>query len=518
MPAVGVSAEPASPERLPWSTGMAPAYIGTFLWVAFFDRIGERALPIGGLGPALLGVLAGAVLAYFLLYRVPASRGFVTGRSLDELAGGTFGTWGTLIVPNLVIGLAQVVLFAVGIEVATNFTISGLMALRTIDSAVVRPIVWHGMTVPAPVSLVTSGVWATVVALVGLQIVRWIAAIMQYFPIFPAIALAMVAAGTFTGLLTFRPSGIDPATGLTVVGDQGIRLAFLTTFQWTFAFAALPGITGADWGAASLNLADVRKGGWFGMAFAPTVIASLALLAIAGQEGRMQERAAPTAPDDFGKATPAIARKLGPGPRVPARPVSPLEATSLARIQPIAASTPLTFRSAIEGGLDRRLAALVLITFGLASLAPACYAAHEFGRRLARVGPWFSKTGWTLLGVVVGWLLIVGGWSSRTDLIFTILGALFAPVAGALVADSTRNASFESFGPRPRINLVGILAWVLGVGVGLAPLIASGVHFEPMARVPAAALLAFAVAFLTAFGLSRIGLGPKPAKIEDQDL
>ena len=96
------AAEPTEPvERLPWTSGVAPAYIGTFLWIAFLDRIGQRALPIGGLAPAALGLVAGAVLAYLLLYRLPAAWGFASGRPLDGVAAEQFPRGGALTLNTL---------------------------------------------------------------------------------------------------------------------------------------------------------------------------------------------------------------------------------------------------------------------------------------------------------------------------------------------------------------------------------------------------------------------------------
>ena len=495
MPAVN---DPVGlPERKPWTSGMAPAYIGTFLWVAFFDGLGPNVLPTGGLAPALGGVVAAGILAYLLLYRVPASWGFTSRRPLDDLAGATFGTKGALLVPNLLIGLGQVGLFAVGLGYATDFLLGGLVNWGLIEPRVLRPVAWGGTMVPAPLFLTAALLWGTIAALGGVKIVGWIAAIMQYFPVFPAVGLALAVAATFTGLTGFRPSGIDPLTGTLVAPDLGARLAFLAAFQWTFAFTALLGITGADWGAASLSLADVRKGGWIGLAVAPIVVASLALLAVAGHEGKVQQRAEVVAD--------AVPRGSSlPGPRS-------IDSAPLPIPAPTAAFGRYTFRAALEGGLERRVAATILLVFGLASLAPVCYAAHEFSRRFARIVPSFSPLAWTLVGIASGWLLIVGGWSERTDVVFPVLGALFAPVAGAIVATSPRRRDLGPDQADAQVNPAGLLAWGAGVAVGLAPLLARAVGAAGLARVPVASLLAFLAAFLVYRVAAAVGLEPRAA-------
>ena len=493
---MSVDAENLGPvERKTWSSGMAPAYIGTFLWVAFFDGLGTRALPIGGLGPSLLGVLAASVLGYLLLFRVPAAWGFAAGRPLSGVAEATFGIRGASIIPNLAIALGQVGLFAVGIGLGTDLMLDGLLALGLLEPSAVRPVNWRGAVVPSPLFLTSAMVWGVVVALAGIKIVQWIAAIMQYFPIFPAVGLALTMAASLTGLRSFRPSGIDPTTGAIVANLDGARLAFMTTFQWTFGFLSLVGITGADWGAASLSLADIRKGGWFSVAFTPAVVAALGLLAVAGHEGKLLEQAE------------SAAEVVGNRPRINNAPPSNPDSTKT--------QVQTTFRSAVKAGFDHKVAAAILIVFGLASLAPACYAAYEFGHRLSSVAPGISKLAWTLVGVSSGWFLIVGGWFERTDLIFSILGGLLAPVAGAMVADSFKNYRRGWPAPRPGINRAGMLAWTLGAAVGLAPTLARALGPEGLAKLAPASLLAFVAAFVVDWVAASIGLKLKSEPIKE---
>ena len=494
MPAAIGTSEPV--ERSTWSSGMAPAYIGTLLWVAFFDGLGKRALSMGGLGPSLLGVLAASILAYLLLFRIPASWGFATGRSLNGVSGSTFGIRGALLVPNLLIALGQVGLFAVGVGYGTELMLDGLLTLGFVEPQALRAVRMGNAVVPSPLFLTSAMVWVLVVALAGMGIVRWIAAIMQYFPVFPAAGLALVMAGGLTGLRSFQSPRIDPMTGGILEGAEGARLAFLTTFQWTFGFLSLLGITGADWGAASLSQGDVRKGGWFSIAFAPVVVASLALLAVMGNEGKVQDR--------VGASTEI--NRIGPRP----------QGTTATKLDPAVGQGRYTFRSAVlEGGFDRRITAAVLIVFGLAPFAPACYASHEFGRRLSSVAPRSSKLVWTLVGVTSGWFLIVGGWFDRTDLVFSILGGLFAPVAGAIVADSARH--FRAGWPSARrgVNLAGVVAWTVGAVVGLAPVVARAVGSERFNAVAPASLLAFVAAFGAYLLAASVGLESKFEPTDD---
>ena len=498
-----VTTSPERPDQLPWTSGMAPAYIGAFLWVAFLDKIGLRALPVGGLIPALAGVAVAAVLAYLLLYRVPALWGFSAGRPLDEVAESTFGHRGALAVPNLVAAFGQVILFTLAIGYGAGWMLDGLQVLGLLEARTVLPVTWGGTVVPSPLFLTTALVWGVVTSLVGMGIVRWIAAIMRYFPVFPAAGLALAVAGSWTGLGDFQPSRLDPMTGLVVAVAEGWRLAFLTTFQWTFAFSALLGIIGADWGAASASVTDVRRGGVVSLMLAPLIIASLTLLAVAGNDGKHRVQNLSTVPEST-----VIATEVSAGPIVN-------DSTALVPADRTNGENPYQLRAAIEGSLDPRLAGAILIVFGLASLAPACYAAFEFGRRLSRLAPNFSKLGWTLIGVASAWFLLVGGWHERTAEIFTVLGALYAPIAGAMVADASRQRSADWPGPRAGISKAGLLAWAVGALVGLTPLSARLLGIPTLGRLAPAALFAFIAAFLVYRITAALRLEPERAVTPD---
>src|SRR5262245_61303400 len=92
-----------------WQKGLGPNYIVIFLWVVYFDQLATRTLPIGGLGPSLLGAVAGGLICYGLLYLVPATWGLKARRPLAELGASTFGEAGAALVPGLLMGIAQVV-------------------------------------------------------------------------------------------------------------------------------------------------------------------------------------------------------------------------------------------------------------------------------------------------------------------------------------------------------------------------------------------------------------------------
>jgi cytosine permease len=242
----------------------------------------------------------------------------------------------------------------------------------------------------------------------------------------------------------------------------------------------MAGVTAADWGSASLGPRDVRLGGWVGVGLAPILIATLALLAVAGHRGKMADRPSTPAP---GEALSSIEDH------------SPRGLALVRASDEILDAPPYTFREVLIGGFDRRLA----------SLAPGCYAAFDFGHRFKAIAPGMSRLAWTVIGASAAWFLIVGGWYDRTDAVFGALGAAFAPVAGAMAADYHRHRG-DWPGPRRGINPPGLIAWGLGLAVGLIPLIGRSIGNASLGRFQPASLWAFGVAFLAYALLARLGL------------
>ncbi|WP_435005763.1 purine-cytosine permease-like transporter [Tundrisphaera lichenicola] len=476
-------------EPKPWQTGLAPVYIGVFLWVAFFDQIGRRALPVGGLGWSLLGAAIAGPVGYLLLFRIPARWGRQVGGGLSVVSASTFGSKGSALVPGLLVGIGQVVVFAVAVGYAVDLTFHGLASLRLIDPRVLRPVDYGGATIKPPLVLATTLFWAVATTLVSFRFVRWIAYLMQFFPIFPGVLLGASMLAMLGGLRYFIPSGVDPVTSQVVTPEVGSPMAFLLTFQWVFAYGALAGLMGADWGAGSLTDRDVKIGGWLGMGLAPVVISALALIAIAGHRGSVEESRVA----DLSSSSRSTIQELTDPAGLPAAPVD-------------------TFRSVLSGGFDRRVSGLMMLVFGLASLAPAVYASFVFGDRFAAIGPGIPKLVWMLMGTFTAWLLIVGEWPDRPETIFNVLGAVFAPAAGAMAADYRRQRGVWP-GPRAGINPAGLIAWSIGLAIGMAPILANLLGSGRLAQLRPAALAAFIAAYLAyeILGACRMESAPDPS-------
>ena len=466
------SAPPAELVRKPWQTSTAPQYIALFLWVAYFDQIGRRTLPLGGLGPAVLGAAVAGVLCYLLLYRAPAMWGFRTGKPPTELGASTFGATGASWFNGLMVGLAQVVWFAVATHYATDLTFRGLVAIGLMSPEYLLPMEVRGLRLPNALFLFTSLTWTFAAAMTGRYLVRIIAALMNIFPIFMGVLLAVAMLWTLRGVPQFHPPAIDPRT-MEPVPDGGPR-AFLLMIELVFGFFAPAGALAADWGLASRTEKDVRLGGWVGVAFASWTVATLALLTVAGAIGQRPPTSGP--PD---------------GPVI---------------------VDDYSFHAAVQSTIGGPLAGTIFLAFGLASLAPACYASFLFGHRFAAAWPGITRVRGTLIGASSAWLLIAAGLAGRLETIFSLMGAVFGPVVAAMAADSLRQRGGWA-GARRGINPPGLVAWLVGLAIGLVPIVAGALGWEAGARFQPAALFAFLAAFATYLALA--GLGAESPRLPD---
>jgi cytosine permease len=450
-------------ERRRWSTSIAPAYIGLFLWVVYFDQLPAEVLPGGGVGWAFLGAGLAGFLGFGLFYYAPAAWGFEAGRPLGVVATGAFGVRGAGIVPGLLLALVQVVWLAVATGYGTDLLLRGLTLIGLLDPRYLAPVRIGGVSCVSPLLMVTSLVWCLWASLVGRWLVRVIAALMNVYPILPAFLLAASVLAAFGGLPAFRPEDVAPIAPV-ARGTAG-WLAVAVSLQMILGFFAPSGVASADWGAVARSPEEVRRGGLVSVALASWIIATLAVLTVAGALGRVR-------PAGFGAA---------------------------------GRSRDLTFHAALVPLFGERLAGLLDMAFGLASLAPSVYAAYLFGTRMNELRPRIKRTRWTLVGVGLAWPLIVTGAAFRLTDVFGVVGALVAPVAGVITAEFLR-ARGRWPGARQGVNPAGMIAWAVGAVAGLLPVVGGWVGWAGVARWQPAVLLAWAAAFACDLILASTGL------------
>lgn len=120
--------------------------------------------------------------------------------------------------------------------------------------------------------------------------------------------------------------------------------------------------------------------------------------------------------------------------------------------------------------------------------------------------PRISRTTSTLAAVTVSAVLAVTGVAGNLVGFFTIVGASFGPICGAMAADYVLAGKRWS-GPRRGINWAGYVAWAIGFIIGIPDHI-PGI---PAAWVKAdnpAVLYSFGAGFLVYLILSTAGLRP----------
>ncbi len=105
------------------------------------------------------------------------------------------------------------------------------------------------------------------------------------------------------------------------------------------------------------------------------------------------------------------------------------------------------------------------------------------------------------IGTAVSILLAVTGWAGKAAGVFTVIGASFGPICGAMMVDYFLSGK-KWAGPRQGWNMAGWISWAVGFIVGIAPLVGS-------ANIPAAPLMAFIVGAVVYFVLAKAGMQPK---------
>ncbi|HWE36762.1 MAG TPA: purine-cytosine permease-like transporter [Isosphaeraceae bacterium] len=506
-----LEAEPTG--RKSWQYGIAPHYIGLFLWIVFFDQLARRTLTIGGLPMAVSGAATAGLLGYLFLFYAPAMLGLKTGRPLAVVASSTFGARGSTWLPGVVLGLGQVVWFAVATAYATDFCLRGLVAAGLIAPEALRPLVYRGWSTPGSLFLVTAACWCAAIAPVGHVFMRWIGALMHVYPVFLAAMLAATMiwalAGLASGVAIPFPLPYDPRTAEPIV--RGGPRAFATMIQLVFGFTATTGLIAVDWGAASREARDVRLGGLIGVGFTPAIVATLALMTIAVAAGRGPGfRAELTAQEQLDAS---LRRPRIRGVDDPTEVLAAQRDEARRAIRALGDSR-FTYGHVLEASIGGRIGGAMMLLFGLGSMAPAVYAAWSYGQRFAAIGPRPSRWAWTFLGALAGFLLIASGVTSHLEEIFTAMGAVFAPVVGALAADALRHRRAWP-GPRRGVNVPGVAAWLVGLGVGLLPLLGRLTRPERFQDVQPAAVLAFLAAFATYGLLALLRLESRPIPLPE---
>jgi cytosine permease len=110
-----------------------------------------------------------------------------------------------------------------------------------------------------------------------------------------------------------------------------------------------------------------------------------------------------------------------------------------------------------------------------------------------------------MAGVTVAIVLAVTGVAENLIGFFTIVGASFGPICGAMAADYWLSGG-KWAGPREGINWAGYGAWALGFLVGILPFLLPD---DVAAKVQPAVVYSFVTGFVVYAALAKAGLEPK---------
>ena len=291
-------------------------------------------------------------------------------------------------------------------------------------------------------------IWAYALAWVAIKGIAYVARVAQILNWVPLAMIVVVFAANAGGLGSYHPpETLDNAGG------------FLTMLAIVIGFFATAGAAGADFGLNNRNREDVVWGGMIGIALAVVVAGGLPVLAAAGHLGLTSSTFSP-ANLDFS----ATVSQVG------------------------------------------ALASAIFFLFAAASVAPTCFctfiAANSFATMLPRVPRSLS----TVVAVTVGMLLAVTGVAQNLIGFFTIVGASFGPICGAMAADYLLEGGRWS-GPRRGISWAGYISWALGFVLGVLPQI-PGVSAGLVAIDRPAPLTSFVAGFVAYWLLAKAGLRP----------
>jgi cytosine permease len=430
--------------RAPWYKNTAPTYAGIFLWFVFWNKMasGGTDAPGGvlgrGLGAALLGLVVAALICHFLFYLVPGLLGMKTGLPLYVVGTSTYGTQGGFLMPGFLMGVLQF----------------GWLGVNAYFSSLALAPLFGGSSAA---QIIIAIVWAAVAAFVGLKGIQYVGKVATFLPLIPLAILAIMMAKTIGGIGDFEAEKLVAASA--APGSSAVGLTFFGVIAlcitYIVGFFATAGAAGVDFGMNNKDEKNVRMGGLVGITLATIVAGGAAILIAAGA---------------FGKG-------LGAG----------LDTADIG------------FMSTIMGseGAGKTFGLLLAI----AAFPPACFssfiAANSFKTTLPKVNPFISVG----VGTAVSILLAVTGWAGDVMGVFTIIGASFGPVCGAMMADYLL-AGKKWAGPRAGWNLAGWISWVVGFIVGMLPLVSS-------VKIPAAPLAAFIVGGVLYYVLAKAGLESK---------
>ena len=417
--------------------------------------------------------MAAAIACYAILYYPAATLGFRARRTASAVAASTFGTTGSEWLTGIGVGLANIIWYAVALDYAAATVFLGLRACGLVQASSLADWNWGPVSIKSPVYLATVLFWIFITGMAGLlRLIGVIAALMRVYAPVALLLLAGTAAWFSSAVLDYRT---DDARVIARLADLPVDRHAASAVELIIGFFAMAALSGADWGAVARERRDVVLGGLTGVALAAWLTATLSLVVVAGGVASVQR-----AGESYVASTGTL--------------------------------QPLTFRWAVFHGIGGYPAGVILILFGLASLAPACYAVWIFSRRLSTHWPRPRRWRWTWLGGAAALLLIATSGVANPGWLYCVMGDIFAPALGAI--------SGHRLGQRPawgtasaEINRAGLLAWISGVMIALAGDLSWIWRWSSAESMVPASLQGYAAALVVAWLTMRLGVKRRVAQV-----
>ncbi|MCL2624838.1 MAG: hypothetical protein FWD31_14335 [Planctomycetaceae bacterium] len=510
--------------RSPWLTTTAATYAGIMLWFVFWSGLpGGGASYAGGVLSqgllfALFAVVVAAAICHFCFYYVPATLGMKTGLPLYIVGTSTYGVKGGFIMPGFLMGCLQFGWLSVnGFFAGFGFAciLKGATTWEEINAVMMSPL-----------HLGIGIVWACFAAFVGLKGIKYVGMVASYMPVFPIVVLLALLVGTIGGVGSFSKGKMMDETSQTIeqanavmqsynvnVKDlPGVASESISPLLWSYGqaqvnVAALPGAerdeyektkaqsqigpavtlygsgllgvlsvicayivgffatagaAGCDMGSNNKDAKAVQMAGLVGIAGATIFTGGIALLAIAGAQG-----------------------------------AGTLQAFEM---------NPYEGLKTITG---EKMGVVFMFLLTIAAFPGACFssliAANSFKTTLPKVNPFVSCG----IGTLVACLLIVTGFAGQAGDMFTLIGASFGPVCGAMMADYLL-AGKKWAGPRAGFNPAGWISFAAGFFVGGITLVVEVFLGGTMPiAVPCPPVSAFVVGFALYYVLAKAGMESK---------
>lgn len=302
---------------------------------------------------------------------------------------------------------------------------------------------------PGSMPFIVVGVlWGLVFSFIGAKGIQYVSKVATLLNFIPVLMLVVVVFQNIGTAGNYTPA---PATGL--------HLPFAKVIAIVIGFFATAGAAGADFGTNSRDEKDVNWGGLIGITLAALVAAGLPLISVAGAHA----------------ANPNLGWNYD---------------------DVIKAS----------GGT---VASAMFLLFAVASIPPTCFCAFIAGNSLNTMIPSVPRVASTMCGAAIGIILAVTGVAASLISFFTIIGASFGPICGAIAADYLLSGRKWS-GPRQGINFAGYGAWLVGFIVGILPFLLPA---ETAPYAEPAPLYAFVAGFAVYYALAKAGLQPKTVQM-----